>query len=64
MNRLRSRGKTSNKLLDGAFTFSTGELSIGSGLTLAPGQVSNADLITAGWNQLDSHNEWAACGIS
>lgn len=38
------------------FNFSTGELDVGTGLVLAPGRTTVADVTGAGWKALDARN--------
>ncbi|MFM0637380.1 hypothetical protein PQQ63_11820 [Paraburkholderia metrosideri] len=45
-------------MMSSVFDFSTGELSVSTGIVLAPGRTTVSDLITAGWTTLDAHNGW------
>ena len=63
MNRSKAHREISSKELQGAFSFSTGELRVENALTLAPGHTRQADLTAAGWDQCDSQSEWEASGV-
>ncbi|MFM0044837.1 hypothetical protein [Paraburkholderia sediminicola] len=45
-------------MMSSVFDFSTGELSVSTGIVLAPGRTTVSDLITAGWTTLDTRNGW------
>src|SRR5258708_16735646 len=64
MNRSKAHREVSGKALQGAFSFSTGELRVEDALTLAPRRTHQADLTAAGWDQHDSQSEWEASGVS
>jgi len=50
-------------MMSGIFNFATGELDIGTGLVLAPGRTTAADVIEAGWKALDARNGWESFSV-